>query len=146
MSQSPVEKKVHGDRCQWKEICLMHCQILGGKWLLSVMGEVERGEGFIFLSAGSLFGAQLHFPEHLGNPNSQYVTVSASFAQFGDLLVLCNFFFGYSFKCLVSILLLVIASFLKVFIERKLKLNRRIFDLFFVVVVGTCHCFLWLPP
>lgn len=63
--------------------------------VISVMGEVERGEGFIFLSAGSLFVAQLHFPDHLWNPNSQYITVSTLFAQFGDLLVLFNFFFGY---------------------------------------------------
>lgn len=63
--------------------------------VMSVMGEVERGEGFIFLSAGSLFVAQLHFPDHLWNPNSQYITVSTLFAQFGDLLMLFNFFFGY---------------------------------------------------
>lgn len=78
-----MERDVGGKQYAW-------CIVIFWGWMvvLSVMGEVERGEGFIFLPAGSLFVAQLQFPEHLWNPSSQYMTVSALSARFGDLLVL----------------------------------------------------------
>ena len=50
------------------------------------------GRDLFSLSARSLFLAQLRFPEYLWNLNSQYITISKLFTQFGDLFELFTSF------------------------------------------------------
>lgn len=67
------------------EMCLNAFSVFWG-------GSLKGGGCYFPLSARSLLLAQLLFPEYLCNLNSQCITVSGLFVQFGGLFKLFIFF------------------------------------------------------